>query len=225
MLLAPSQAFSFLFYSADTGGLVNADFAPSVSMFIDGEQSSEVLDVSNVSTGVYQVSGTIPDTAEVGSIIELLASFAVLGGEQVRVLPTIQVTEALNKLDVGAPSDPVTVVPGVPSSPSMCRVYGRILSMSGHPVESASISILLLPEEDYASTSGYAVNRSAIEISTNKDGRIVDNDGNLFVDLIKTTEILPATVAWKYKFTCDTLGLDVEIVLEDNLLDFATIGR
>jgi len=223
MIIAPSSTFQLAFTTTDSmGGAESPDSLPVATCFLNGlVDSSVVASVESVGLGQYILTGNTGN-AEEGDVILVFVDYYVAAQYRVKSLPTIQVSRALEKLNVGAPEDTATVVPGTPASPNFCRVYGYVIGADGRPAENAEITIELLPEEDYATVDGFAINRSVITVTTNEEGRLMDGDGNFYVDLVRTDALVPNTVAWVYKFTSESLKLEKEVALTDSLYDIST---
>lgn len=135
-----------------------------------------------------------------------------------------QLGALIGRLDVTDGVSPVIAVPAEPSDADICRVYGYIRNANNRPVANLSFTAELVPTTGDAKTdTGFSIERTKISFSTNKDGRIVDSLGNLYVDLIKTSVLEPNTTAWEYNFVCTALKLDVSVVVEDDLLDISDL--
>ncbi len=91
--------------------------------------------------------------------------------------------EALDSLVIaGSSSDTLTgyrFVPGEPSSPDLCRVYGFLLGLDGLPIQDASVAIELQTSQRY----------STAFISPYKKEVVTDSTGYFHLDVIPTDKL------------------------------------
>lgn len=128
----------------------------------------------------------------------------------------------LQKLNVGAPDEEVVVVPEPGASPNLCYVYGTLLGLDGNPMKNLTITAEITPEDTEVKVDGYAVSRTKVEFYTNAQGKIIDGEGHFYVQLIRTSAMLPADVVWEYHFVCEGL-IDENATLEDDRFDFSEL--
>jgi hypothetical protein len=82
MSLKANQVFTCqLHVHSAAGPLVNADALPVATLIRNGVDLVDVVTVTNVTTGRYRASGTVPAAAVVGDVIQVRVEFAV-GGTQ-----------------------------------------------------------------------------------------------------------------------------------------------
>ncbi len=94
------------------------------------------------------------------------------------------------KLDVGEAEDPVIVIPSPPVDVTLCRVYGYLETVEGKPAANVTITFELLAPDPTASNK--LVSGRKISVTTNVDGRIVNSDGDLWIDLQRNDHITPS---------------------------------
>jgi hypothetical protein len=86
----------------------------------------------------------------------------------------------------------VQFYPGIPSSPSLCRVYGHLYTVDGQPETGATVSAFL-PE---------GVQRSGnLVISPFSVSAVSDSTGYFFLDLIPSDSLLPDTAQYEFTIT------------------------
>ncbi len=127
MIVKPATTFVALFTlrNPDGSGLVNADDTPTVIANLNGVDSvgdgSWVLTVSNIETGRYKFSGTVPDYAD-GDILSFVIAATVNGvTEKIVVGPFLVQTKYVTDLHDVAATDivsngAITTVSGVVSA-------------------------------------------------------------------------------------------------------------
>lgn len=101
MYLAPGETYrgQFAVHRIDTGAASDADSLPTAAAYKNGTlDGAYTITVTNITTGLYKVSGAVPSGYVVGDTIEVAVSYAVNAVSQVQCLP-------LNKVDAGYHAD------------------------------------------------------------------------------------------------------------------------
>ena len=118
----------------------------------------------------------------------------------------------LAKMDIGAATDSIVVIPGAPPNLSLCRVYGYIETIDNQPAVGAEITFKLL---------FVAGAKSERLVSGNKVLVQTDNEGKFTIDLQRNDKLTPA--GSKYKVTSRTLGFNAIIELTTDTFDLSSI--
>lgn len=125
-----------------------------------------------------------------------------------------------SKLNVGTAEQPVFVLPSPPVDVSLCRVIGYLETIDGKPAAGVKIQFELIAAAPTASDK--LVSGRKITVTTNADGRIVDDAGNLWIELQRNDLISPA--GSKYAVTCKECKVDgFQITLNDDVLDLTDL--
>ncbi len=79
MILAPGQSFSLVHVTVNSSGVPTApDSTPVPVLYQDGEATVDGdLSIASVATGIYRITGTIPETYGEGDSFAILVSYAI----------------------------------------------------------------------------------------------------------------------------------------------------
>ncbi len=239
--IAGDTIYSQLALNDSIYGAVDADSLPTAVAYVNNVASAAVVTVTRTALGLYSLSFV---AGEANDVITLVITAFVSGKEYREVqgpwmIDAVRVADPLSadpgdyadgtvgaligKLDVGAPDDPVIVIPDPAQDPQVCRLYGYVRTEEGRPAANVAITAELIPTATAAKIPGYLISRKKVTFSTNSEGRVIDAFGNLFVELVRTDSIVPNATEWKYQITCSEAKLSAQTVLEEDRFDIATL--
>jgi len=123
MAKTPGAAFSFPFcVFSTTGALVNADSLPTGTVVRNGvDDGTPTVTITNVSTGRYKASGTIPNTYTPLDDVDIIVNYAV----------SSVVTAGIKSY--GALDADLGVIFKVANSPAPTSTGFRIVTLAGGP--------------------------------------------------------------------------------------------
>ena len=98
-------------------------------------------------------------------------------------------------------------IPAAPDDAATCRVYGYLETLDNRPAANVSITFeLIRGTRKGPLASDKLLDLTPVTVTTDANGRIVDSDGNFYVDLQRTDEVSP-TGAY-YRVDCPALQLN-----------------
>ncbi len=222
-------------------GAIDPDVSPTVIVRVNGDVTADIVDITHIETGRYQFSF---QAGAAGDLVSIDIAVVVSGKtyldsagpwriDAVRIADPLAADPAdyadgsvgalIGKLNVGDPADPVIVVPSPPQDIRRCRLFGYVLDEEGQPAANAAITAELIPATVPAKVEGYPIIRRKVSFTTNSEGRIKSENGELFVELLRTDYILPNTTEWKYSIKCSEAKISVETTLTASTLDISSL--
>jgi hypothetical protein len=128
--------------------------------------------------------------------------------------------QLIGKLDVGAPTDTIIVIPGAPADASLCRVYGYLETLDNKPAANVEIAFVLASPSP--TKSNRLISGRGIKIKTDSQGRVANAAGDPWLDLQRNDNLTP--LGSKYLVSCKELFMvNVEITLNTDTFDLASI--
>lgn len=124
----------------------------------------------------------------------------------------------LSKLNIGAPDEPIVVIPGAPADLSLCRVYGYLETIANQPAANVDVHFELLAADPIKSER--FISGRKVTARTNAEGQLTFG-GNAYLDLQRNDQLTPA--GSKYRIVSKALNLDQEVELNTDTYDLADL--
>ena len=197
----------------DDGTATDADALPTAVLVVDGNDAPDAVTITHLETGVYRASFLRPASYDT---LQIRAT-ATVGGKLGKGEVWREGTEALVRAKlggVGAPTDPVLVVPGPPADLSLGTVYAYLETPDNQPAAGVSVSFTLQKPAGGA-RSNRLISGRRVKVQT-------DGAGYFSVALQRNDLLVPAGTTWQVE--CAALfDAPRQFSLTDSLLDLKTL--